>query len=132
MVSTPVTGSLSLGDITQSCGTARLYGWSLAQNEYYTASSLTPGQGYWVRVDRSCQVPVSGTGWSGSVSLSGAGWHMVGAPAGGLDIGAIGGNCDIRAVWGWSPSAEEYIRPNRLEPGQGYWFRTGGSCTLNF
>lgn len=132
MVSVP-SGTLGLTDFSQRCGRTVMYGWSLSRYDYQTVPSLVPGQGYWVRVDQSCQVPLPTGEWRGSIGLTGAGWHMVGAPTGGIDLGAISHNCTITApVWHWDPSAGDYSRATRLEPGRGYWFRTAGSCTLNF
>ncbi len=132
MVSWPASGSLSFSTISSHCANSVIWGWSRSANSYYKPESMVPGQGYWIGVDQPCRLPVTGSPWRGSVSLVGAGWHMVGAPAGGIGIDRITGDCQVSSIWGWSPSAREYVRPTRLEEGQGYWFRTAGSCTLGF
>lgn len=98
---------------------------------------IREGVGYWMLAERDCYVVAWGNfirDWPEiTFNLPTAGWHMVGAPDGWVELGAVSHNCVITApVWHWDSRLGDYVRSVRLSEGEGYWMRVDGPCSFSF
>jgi hypothetical protein len=97
---------------------------------------LYPGHGYWVTLDDDCEMIVNGAkfsvknlGYLGTGQLKDS-WNIIGAPSD--EVGKfldVLGTCKRKSgPWGWED--DRYKRTNILEPGQAYWVKVDGVCSL--
>jgi hypothetical protein len=101
---------------------------------------LEQGKGYWVNVNSNCVVILKFApgNYYAKYLLDGlamhAGWNQIGAPSETTDLSAVSGNCEIKSAWsyeaGTGGEAGRYVKAQKLEPGEGYFVRVAGDCTM--
>jgi hypothetical protein len=129
MVSIPVVLDDPSVDTVFPMKIGSIWGWNASAQGYESALMLEPNQGYWVLVDSSATIPLSG-GTPPSTLLLGSGWNMIGIPV--LhDVPESDITGHIGSIWGWNASAQGYESASMLEPNQGYWVLVDEPTDIN-
>ena len=99
--------------------------------QYVPATTLAPGQGYWVNLPSPCRSTVSGLSPQPPAlarELT-AGWSLVGPGSVALEVGTLKAACpQLVSAFGYGRG---YQLVQRLEPGQGYWLNLSAGATLD-
>ncbi|KXA94014.1 hypothetical protein AKJ66_00165 [candidate division MSBL1 archaeon SCGC-AAA259E22] len=102
-----------------------VYGWEDGYESVDAGDNLEVGQGYWVYVEESENVTVTGTPVENlTLSLS-QGWNLAGLPSGVLPQtpGNIFGQ--VPTIYGWTEHGYNPMdAEENFKPGQGYWIYT--------
>ncbi len=100
------------------------------QNGYVAVTSLTPGQGVWLKFDAAETVNICGDRVTDAVSVT-SGWNIIGIYDQMVDVDLIGttvGSVDSP----FYSYANGYVDATILTPGQGYWVKVSADGTLNW
>jgi hypothetical protein len=116
--------------LQNECGTTNTV-WHYSGGSYEGAETLTPGLGYWFKLDSACTVD-----WPGNdltindfPSLS-QGWNQIGSPTTAVNLDDVIGNC-VKSSGPWTYTIGGlYEKVDLLEPGLGYWIRVENDCKL--
>ena len=116
--------------------------YSPQQPGFSDLSALEPGKGYWINMDNSAILPVSGSDAPVSISLT-TGWNLVGynestSQSVADALSSISGK--FQNVWTYKKGAWQLYDPvspgfsdlTILEPGRGYWIKVNEVCTWSF
>lgn len=98
---------------------------------YYQTNYISGGYGYWVDMDSSCYLNVTGP----SVSINNfyvyQGWNLIGAPSQQINFANVVGSCNItRGPLWYDPSINSYVSSPTLDPGKGYFLKVDQTCQL--
>ncbi len=110
-----------------------------ANPDFSDLQEMVPGKGYWINMNNSFDVTVSGISVSDTVELS-EGWNLVGynstLPKATSDvIASIADN--VISVWAYKdekwivydPANPDFSDLTTMEPGYGYWFNMKAQCS---
>lgn len=113
------------------------YGYNPTTGTYEAATTLEPRKGYWLLIPSPISTTVPGSSLTGFTQYYTAGWHLIGAVAGGADFGNPNDNPNgaILAAHGYDPATGTYFQvyppgASRLEEKQGYWLAVLQPCYL--
>jgi photosystem II stability/assembly factor-like uncharacterized protein len=104
-------------------------GWSALD----TGAALQPGEGYWLQVDQSSSVDLTGVPAASPVVLSYlAGWQLLGNPFDvPLPMSSIANHGLITVCYSYGPAwGSVDLLTGSLEPGRGYWINLSVATTL--
>ncbi len=127
MVSVPLT----LSDYTAST----VYGSAVSsvfafEGSYVAKSTLTHGQGYWVKFSGGQNISLHGVfRESDSISLQ-AGWNLIGSVSGPVPVGNITSDPPGIVTSQFFSYAGSYQTSSTVDPGMGYWVKTGSAGTI--
>lgn len=143
LVSAPVMGTDSrrnLAEVAEStCSGADVYVYDQNTRAYVTTYGVDVGDNvpvpnaFWVKTDEPCKVTFKGStkssyeyGWDVL-----AGWVGFGGPYSSTTWDAIAGNCQVASgPWKFNTAAWKWERATSLRPGEGYFVKVSGTCTL--
>ena len=144
-----VNMSAQSADVIRIWGYSPGIGWSSFEPGQSGSFALEPGKGYWIQMENAKTVTLPDSFGSFSVSLSGAGWHLVGlnssvdvevSSEGLLQPGNFteGGSADIQRIWSfveniWRtyPQSESALLLETLPAGKGAWFFIASDFEIN-
>jgi len=128
-----------------------IYGWDRTSQVYTTATTLQPGEAYWIWAFSDCQLRfASNVDWSGTVTPLKYRWNMMGVPTDAIvnpTILHIQVGAGLPVTWtdavstyhyilgyiyGWDRTTQQYVLPDpsQFSPGEGYWMYAYVDCTL--
>lgn len=93
---------------------------------YQSATTLAPGQGYWINVPAATVRTITGTAPQSLPLELPQGWSMMGPLAAGLAADDLGAS--LISVFGYSHG---YFDATTMEPGQGYWVNMSSAAALS-
>jgi hypothetical protein len=122
-----------------------IYGWNPTLQQYYIASTLVPGQGYWCWANVNVQFRLWSDAYNtGEITLLKTHWNIIGEPyqtsvsITSLIINyngqnytwsqAVAAQIILGFVYGWDGSV--YTLDSTLVPTEGYWMYAYHQCTL--
>ncbi|HLC39504.1 MAG TPA: hypothetical protein VJJ76_01330 [archaeon] len=108
--------------------------------EYYTASQLRGGKGYWVIAEPSgpgpCTFDYTGSGTVGIPEIPPLkkGWNLIGTTSGSsYDINSIIGTCAGKIGVGplyWNSQSQSWVTTTTITQKSGYWIYVTSDCQL--
>ena len=124
----------SLKVIENTCDSKTLWHYEYgAYRKYELGSYLNPQMlGYWLKAGNACKITIEGNNeidWQG-MQLS-AGWNQIGGPAQNTLFEKMKGSCEaLSGPWKYNSFARKYEKAEVLKPGEGYFLKVAGQCTL--
>ena len=122
-----------------------IYGWNATQQQYYLATTLVPGQGYWCWANVNVELHVwSDAVGTGQITTLKPHWNIIGlpyeTPVNVQDLlidydsqtytwsQAVSAHIVLGFVYGWGTGI--YTLDTTLQPSEGYWMYAYHECTL--
>jgi hypothetical protein len=95
---------------------------------YDTVTQLAEGEAYWVKVDQSTTLEVTGTPFETATLDLEEGWNLVAGPSCSVPLSSATGDTGILidgTLYSYGPGG--YVDETALAQGQGYWVKAGAS-----
>ncbi|MCE1187757.1 MAG: T9SS type A sorting domain-containing protein, partial [Ignavibacteria bacterium] len=128
LVSVPIAANSMSASSVFSVGNAPVYGYN---NNYFRASSLENGKGYFVRTTQVNNVQVSGQAIPLRKIPVSAGWNMIGTYDYAINTATLGStpsNIIASVFFGYDGGFQQVTS---LQGGKGYWVKTSMAGTLD-
>jgi len=100
------------------------------QGGYLPRTSVTTGEGYWIKFNGPNTVDINGTQFTLDTVDVVAGWNILGSlsvPVEAAAITSIPGGLSTSSFYGYD---DGYYTADTIQPGQGYWVKSGGPGSL--
>jgi hypothetical protein len=125
-----------------------IYGWSTSLRNYFISDAFDPGLGYWVYAYEACNLSITTDTINDDTYISSLQqeWNLVGLPFStfvnkqdlivvhsGIEYSwqnAVAVGIVMNFIYGWSPTAKNYVISDTLYPGTAYWLYAYQDCVL--
>jgi plastocyanin len=100
------------------------------QTGYQSQAAVAPGPGYWLKFPAAQSVDLDGGAISAETVAVTQGWNIVGSisvPVGVASVQSDPGGLVISSFFGYDAG---YFTADTLQPGRGYWVKTGAAGSL--
>ena len=125
--------------VGSTCSSSTVWRYDSATGKYSKVGSLSVGSrlpssvGLLVKVQASCSVTLGG---SYQVDFDGlslySGWNFIGAPSQPLNFKGVSAACSVTSgLWRYNSESHKYQKAEVLQPGEAYFVKVDGSCTLS-
>lgn len=144
LISSPVAvteeGRSTAKVIESTCDTSKIFAYDQSSKSYiYDSYSLAEGgyvpvpDAFWVKVNEPCKVTFEGAvqyDYEHGLDIQ-SGWVAIGSPYSSTNYEDILGDCTkVSGPWRFNPSAWKWEKAETLKPGEGYFLKVSGACTL--
>ncbi|MCD6409875.1 MAG: fibronectin type III domain-containing protein [Candidatus Verstraetearchaeota archaeon] len=121
----------SFSELVNNSVTIVAYYWDDVSKRYEEASLIEANLGYWIYVNRTCEILLLGETVDQVYLHLERGWHLIAIPSTQSPVIFTTSEAALcKPFFTWDQKSKSYVPAAELQPLHGYWVYTAGYCVL--